>query len=156
MAEKATAACIFCSIARGEMQASIVRETDSVLAMVDIQPVNPGHVLVIPKAHATYLADLDAKVGGEIFQLAMQVADGLRRSGLRCEGANLFLADGEVAGQEVFHVHLHVFPRFKGDGFGLRFGPDYGQHPPRAELDRIAAGIKAAIADLSPNPLPLK
>ena len=61
MAEKATAACIFCSIARGEMQASIVRETDSVLAMMDIQPVNPGHVLVIPKAHATYLADLDGR-----------------------------------------------------------------------------------------------
>ena len=145
MAEKATAACIFCSIARGEMQASIVRETDSVLAMMDIQPVNPGHVLVIPKAHATYLADLDGKVGGEIFQLAMQVADGLRRSGLRCEGVNLFLADGEVAGQEVFHVHLHVFPRFKGDGFGLRFGPGYGKHPKREELDRIAASIKNAI-----------
>jgi histidine triad (HIT) family protein len=145
MAEKPTAACIFCSIAQAEMKASIVRETDSVLAMMDIQPVNPGHVLVIPKAHATYLAELDAKIGGEIFQLAMQLADGLRRSGLRCEGVNLFLADGEVAGQEVFHVHLHVFPRFKDDGFGLRFGPGYGQHPARAELDRVAASIKAAM-----------
>ena len=145
MAEKSTAACLFCSIARGEMQASIVRETDSVLAIMDIQPVNPGHVLVIPRAHATYLAELEAKVGGEIFQLAMQVAAGLRRSGLRCEGVNLFLADGEVAGQEVFHVHLHVFPRFEDDGFGLRFGPGYGERPARVDLDRVAASLKAAM-----------
>lgn len=145
MADESATACIFCSIKSGEIPASIVAETDSVLALMDIQPVNPGHVLVIPKVHATYLADLDATVGGEIFHVAMQVADGLRRSGLRCEGVNLFLADGEVAGQEVFHVHLHVFPRFKDDGFGLRFGPNYGKHPARAELDSIAASIKAAM-----------
>ena len=145
MADESAAACIFCSIMRGEIPASIVAETDTVLAMMDIQPVNPGHVLVIPKSHATLLADLDAKVGGEIFQVAMQIADGLRHSGLQCEGVNLFLADGVAAGQEVFHVHLHVFPRFEGDRFGLRFGPDYGQHPAREELDRIAASIKGAM-----------
>jgi len=144
MAEKSS--CIFCAIARGEIPATIVHETDSVLAMMDIQPINPGHMLVIPKAHATYLADLDAKTGGDIFQLTMRVAEGLRRSGLRCDGVNLFLADGKAAGQEVFHVHLHVFPRFEGDGFGLRYGPSYGQHPERAELDRAASSIKAAIA----------
>ena len=145
MADESAAARIFCKIMRGEIPASIIAETDSVLALMDIQPVNPGHVLVIPKAHATYLSDLDAKVGGEIFQLAMQIADGLRRSGLRCEGVNLFLADGVAAGQEVFHVHLHVFPRFEEDGFGLRFGPDYGRHPAREELDRIASSITAAM-----------
>jgi len=146
MADESAAACIFCKILRGEIPASIIAETDSVLALMDIQPVNPGHVLVIPKAHATYLSHLDAKVGGEIFQLAMQIADGLRRSGLRCEGVNLFLADDVAAGQEVFHVHLHVFPRFEGDGFGLRFGPDYGQHPAREELDRVATSIRDAMA----------
>jgi histidine triad (HIT) family protein len=145
MANESATACIFCKIMRGEIPASIVAETETVLAMMDVKPVNPGHVLVIPKAHATYLADLDAKAGGEIFQVAMRVADGLRRSGLRCEGANLFLADGVAAGQEVFHVHLHVFPRFEGDGFGLRFGPDYGKNPAREELDRIASIIKGAI-----------
>jgi histidine triad (HIT) family protein len=145
MADESAAACIFCKVMRGEIPASIVAETDTVLAFMDIQPVNPGHVLVIPKAHAPYLANLDARIGGEVSQLAMQVADGLRRSGLRCEGVNLFLADGEAAGQEVFHVHLHVFPRFKDDGFGLRFGPDYKKHPPREELNRIASSIKAAM-----------
>lgn len=137
--------CIFCKIACGEIPASIVAATDSVLAMMDIQPINPGHVLVIPKAHATDLAELDAKVGGDIFQLGMRVAGGLRKSGVRCEGVNLFLADGKVAGQEVFHVHLHVIPRFEGDGFGLRFPVNYGQHPAREELARIAGSIKAAM-----------
>src|SRR5580704_12091600 len=115
--EEQSANCIFCKIARGEIPASIAAETETALAMMDIQPVNPGHVLVIPKSHATYLADLDAKVGGDVFQLAMRVARGLRKSGVRCEGVSLYLADGKVAGQEVFHVHLHVIPRFEGDGF---------------------------------------
>jgi histidine triad (HIT) family protein len=140
-----SADCIFCKIVHGEIPASIVAETASVLAMMDIQPVNPGHMLVIPKAHAAYLADLDGKIGGDIFQLGMRVAASLRHSGLRCDGVNLFLADGKVAGQEVFHVHLHVIPRFESDGFGLRFAPKYGEHPAREELARIAASIKGAI-----------
>ena len=132
---------------RGTEPYSLVHETRSVLALMDIQPVNPGHVLVIPKTHATYLADLDPKLGGQIFEVGMSVAAGLRRSGVRCEGVNFFLADGAAAGQEVFHVHLHVFPRFQGDGFGLRFGPEYGKRAARAELDRICADIRKAIKE---------
>jgi histidine triad (HIT) family protein len=125
---------------------SLVHETESVLALMDIQPVNPGHVLVVSKTHATHLADLAPELGGDIFCVGMLVAAGLRRSGVRCEGVNLFLADGAVAGQEVFHVHLHVFPRFEHDGFGLRFGPDYRKRPGRSELDRIAALLRDSIA----------
>ena len=140
-----SSSCIFCKIARGDIPASVVAETDTALAMMDIQPVNPGHVLVIPKSHATYLAELDAKIGGDVFQLAMRVAGGLRKSDVRCEGVSLYLADGKVAGQEVFHVHLHVIPRFEGDGFGVHYGPKYGEHPAREELVRIAASIKGAM-----------
>ena len=143
--EEQSAHCIFCTIARGEIPASLVAETDTALAMMDIQPVNPGHVLVIPKSHAEYLGDLDAKIGGDIFQLGMRVAAGLRNSEVRCEGVNFYLADGKVAGQEVFHVHLHVIPRFEGDGFGLRYGPKYGEHPAREELAKIAGSIKGAM-----------
>ena len=125
---------------------SLVHQTESVLALMDIQPVNPGHVLVVSKTHVTYLADLAPEVGGEIFRVAMLVAAGLRRSDVRCEGVNLFLADGAAAGQEVFHVHLHVFPRFEQDGFGLRFGPDNRKRPGRVELDRIAARLRDSIA----------
>ena len=65
----------------------------------------------------------------------------------------MFLADGEQAGQEVPHVHLHVIPRFRGDGFSLKLPPGYGRHPERSELDRIAAAIKAGLT-ISPDPAP--
>jgi histidine triad (HIT) family protein len=112
---------------------------------MDIQPVNPGHLLVVPTYHAAYLAELDGVTAGRMMQVAQRLAGALRASGLRCEGVNLFLADGEAAMQEVFHVHLHVFPRFRGDGFGLRFGPEYTKRPPRAALERAAAQIREAL-----------
>lgn len=109
---------------------------------MDIQPVNPGHVLVIPKYHALRLAEVDEVTGGELFSVAMRVVEGLKRSGLKCEGVNLHLADGEAAGQEVPHVHLHVIPRFRGDGFGIKFGQNYGFRPDRKELDAVALRIR--------------
>jgi histidine triad (HIT) family protein len=112
---------------------------------MDIRPVNTGHLLVVPRDHATYLADLDPEVGGHLFRVGMRLAAALRRSGLHCEGVNLHLADGQVAGQEVWHVHLHVLPRFEGDGFGFRFGPDYGRLPERGSLDDTAASIRRAL-----------
>jgi diadenosine tetraphosphate (Ap4A) HIT family hydrolase len=112
---------------------------------MDIRPINPGHLLVIPILHATFLADLQPDIGRSIFGVAHRLAGAVRRSGLRAEGINLFLADSEVAGQEVFHVHLHVIPRFAGDGFGLRFPASYGQHPVREELDATATRIKTGL-----------
>ena len=138
--------CVFCKIANGGAPASVVFSDEKVIAFLDTQPVNPGHVLVIPRAHAKGLSELDSEVGGQMFKAAMIVADGLTKSGLKCEGVNLFLADGEAAFQEVFHVHLHVIPRFRGDGFGLKFGFDYGSRPERKELDTIAEQIRRAIS----------
>ncbi len=112
---------------------------------MDIQPVNPGHVLVVPNRHATFLADLDEDTAAHMFRVGQRLAAALRRSGVRCEAVNLFLADGEAAGQEVWHVHLHVIPRYRGDGFGLRFGPGYGARPPRPELDEVARWIGDAL-----------
>lgn len=137
--------CIFCDIIKGSAPASVVYADEKVTAMMDIQPVNPGHVLVIPNTHATYLSELDQETGGHLFKIAMRIATAVRRSGVRCEGVNLFLADGQVAGQEIFHVHLHVFPRFVGDGFGFKFGPNYGRRPSREELDETAKKIREAM-----------
>lgn len=125
--------CIFCAIARGEAERSVVYEDSNVIAFMDILPVTPGHLLVAPKRHATYLADLEPDTGSAMMQAAMACAAALRHSPLRTEGINLFLADGEAAGQEVLHVHLHVLPRFAGDGFGLRI--DYDAPPARSTLD---------------------
>jgi histidine triad (HIT) family protein len=134
--------CIFCDIVGGNAPASIVYRDDLCMAFMDIQPVNPGHLLVVPNRHATHLADLLPETGGQMFRVAQQVAAVLRQGGVRCEGVNLFVADGRAAGQDVFHVHLHVIPRYVGDGFGFRFGPAYGTQPLRAELDRLAEQIK--------------
>ena len=140
--------CIFCEILAGELPVSMFYQDEVCSAFMDIQPVNPGHTLIVPNRHAACLAELDAQTGGHILGVgqriaaALRAADAAQEGGLRCEGVNLFLADGEVAGQEVFHVHLHVIPRFRGDGFGFRFGPSYGLRPPRDELDRLAARIR--------------
>lgn len=141
----ATDSCIFCRIVRHQAPASVVAEDEQALAFLDIRPINPGHVLVIPKAHAASLAGLSSDLGTAVFKMGVAVAAALRRSGLRCEGVNLLLADGEAAGQEVFHVHLHVIPRYRGDGFGLRTGPQHGRIADRAELDETAEKIRAAI-----------
>ena len=138
--------CAFCKIVKGVVPASVVYSDEKVMAFLDIQPVNLGHVLVIPRVHAKELSELDPEVGGQMFKVAMVVAEGLRKSGVKCEGVSLFLADGEAAFQDVFHVHLHVIPRFRGDGFGLRFGPSYGMKPERKELDTAAEQIKRAIS----------
>lgn len=139
------ASCVFCDIVRGKAPASVVHDDDQVMAFMDIQPVNPGHLLVVPRIHSAYLAELDEGTGGHMFQVAMILADAVRRSGVPCEGVNLYLADGRAAGQEILHVHLHVVPRFEGDGFGLRFGPAYFRRPERATLDGVAMDIRRAL-----------
>lgn len=137
--------CIFCKIVQGEIPSSVVAQDERTFAFLDIRPVNPGHTLVVPKAHAAHLADLPAGVGGAVFESARRIAAALRRSGVRCEGVNLFLADGAVAGQEMAHVHLHVVPRFEGDGFGLTFPAGYGTTPPHEELEATAKKIAGAL-----------
>lgn len=135
--------CIFCRIVAGSSPASIVHADDAVVAFMDILPVNPGHTLVVPRAHATSLADLPLRTTPHLMSTAHRIALAIQDSPLRSEGTNLFLADGAAAGQEVFHVHLHIIPRFTGDG--LRLGIDYDSPPDRAALDEHAATITAAL-----------
>ena len=86
---------------------------------------------------------MDGETGAHLFQIAQRLASSLRKSGLKCEGVNFFLADGEAAMQEVFHVHLHVFPRYKGDAFGLKFSETYHTKPALAEIESAARAIKS-------------
>ena len=134
--------CIFCSIVAGGAPVSIVHESDRVLAFMDINPVTLGHLLVIPKAHSELLADVDANDAAEMMQVAQHLNTAVRESALAPLGVNLFYADGEAAGQEVFHAHLHVIPRYTDDGFGLAVRRDPA--PNRSELDRLAAEITRA------------
>lgn len=136
---------IFGRILQGKAPATFVYRDDLVSAFMDIQPVNPGHVLVVPNEPAASLADLPEETGAQLFRVAQRIAAALRASALRCEGVNLFLADGKAAMQDVFHVHLHVFPRYEGDGFGLRLSDSYSQKPDRIELEAVGAQIREAI-----------
>jgi histidine triad (HIT) family protein len=133
--------CIFCRIVAAQAERSIVFEDEAALVVMDIAPVNPGHMLVMPKEHFPYLADLDEETGAHLFRLGMRASAAVRNSVLQCEGVDLFLADGEAAGQEVFRVHLHVIPRFVGDRF--RVGAEGGHIPrPRPELDAVAELVR--------------
>ena len=137
--------CIFCRILAGRAPATVVWRDEACTAFMDIQPVNPGHVLVVANVHAAQLADLDEDTAAHLMRIGHRLTAALRASGLRCEGVNLFLADGEAAMQEIFHVHLHVFPRYAGDGFGLRFGPHYRERPGRTALEAAAEQVRAAL-----------
>jgi len=138
--------CVFCAIVAREAEASIVYEDEAALAFMDLQPVNPGHVLVVPKEHVPRIAELDEELGAHVFKVAMRLEQAVRASGVRCEGTNMFVADGEAAFQDVFHFHLHVFPRFEGDAF--RIQADWKARP-REELDAVAAQIRSVYAERS-------
>jgi len=109
---------------------------------MDIHPASRGDLLVIPKVHATSLEDIDEALLAHLFRVVHLLARALRRSGLPCEGVNLFLADGEAAGQTVFHLHVHVFPRTADDQFHLEVR---WQERSRAALDDDAAQVRAAL-----------
>jgi diadenosine tetraphosphate (Ap4A) HIT family hydrolase len=133
---------VFCRIVGGLAPASVVFEDRGTIAFMDIRPWTPGHLLVVPKVHAGGLEELAVDAGAAMMRSAMKAAAALRVSELRTEGINFILSDGRAAGQEVFHVHLHVVPRFAGDGFGVRISHDPA--PPREVLDDQAGRIAAA------------
>ncbi len=118
-------------------------EDELAVCVLDVQPVNPGHLLVVPKRHVTSLTDLDAETGAHLFAVVLRVQRAIRESGVRCEGINVHVADGAVAGQEVDHVHLHVIPRYEGDSLVIRY--DWSNVPARDELDEVAHRIRNAV-----------
>ena len=134
--------CIFCDILAGLAPASFIHLDNLCAAFMDIRPVNPGHVLVVPRAHAALLSELDEVTVGRVLQVAQRVDVVLRASGIKCEAVNLIISDGAAAGQEVPHVHLHVIPRFRGDGHHFRFSPAYFTRTPASELGKNAELIR--------------
>jgi len=134
--------CIFCKIVKDEVEATKIYEDEKLLAFLDIKPINKGHLLIIPKKHHELITELDNDTTCAIFELAKRINVAIRNSDIKSEGLNYFLADGEAADQEVFHVHLHLIPRFANDGFGFKFPDNYNNMPHRAELEEIGKSIK--------------
>jgi histidine triad (HIT) family protein len=136
--------CIFCRIARAEAEASIVFEGDLVLAFLDVRAFHPGHALVIPRRHVTDIYALDeTALAGALLGAVALVARAVRDA-LAPDGVNVWQSTGSAAGQEVPHLHLHVMPRYEGDGL-LRIYPARPEYPDRVELDAVAARLRAAM-----------
>ena len=137
--------CRLCQLIDGRLSSTSVYQDALIYTLMDYQPVTVGHVLVVPREHVALLEDLDEDLGAAMYRIAHRLTRALRRSGLPCEGVNLFLADGEAAFQEIAHVHLHVFPRYAGDSF--RVDADWRIRPPE-ELESAARRIRAGLATL--------
>lgn len=139
--------CIFCRILAGEAEASFVYRGEQVSAFMDLMPVSAGHLLVVPHQHAPQIDGVSEAALREMFSVGRALAGALRRSGLPCEGVNLYLADGPAAGQVVPHSHLHVIPRYAGDSCGLRLHAGGARPQSREALDAVAARLRAALAE---------
>lgn len=135
--------CVFCKILAGQLPVSMIYEDEQVAVFVDLYPINEGHLVIVPKYHAPYMKDVDTATLQHMMAIAQKMNAALRASGLPCEGVNLFLADGETAGQEVFHSHLHVIPRFREDGFGFRYDKTRSfRKSNRQRMNEIAEKLK--------------
>ncbi|HEX6966024.1 MAG TPA: HIT family protein [Gemmatimonadaceae bacterium] len=138
--------CIFCDIIHGAAEVSICYEDATALAFMDIQPVNNGHTLVVPREHFESFNDLPADIAAHLFEVAMQLAPVIRKvSG--AEGMNLVVSSGEAAGQDVYHFHVHLIPRRAGDGFDVQLPFGGSEMPDRTVLDAMAAQIIAVLRD---------
>ena len=130
--------CIFCKIARGELPSFKVYEDEKTLAFLDIHPVHPGHVLVIPKEHATNIFDISAENWSAMQETVRKVAVALEKA-VSADGVNLMMNNREHAGQVVDHAHVHLIPRFKGDGLKLWPHKEYKDGEAQAVSEKIRA-----------------
>lgn len=138
MAEKD---CIFCKIANGEIPSATIYENSDFRVILDVAPANRGHALIIPREHFKDIFDIDALTAGKLFSLATEVARAMK-SVLHCDGMNIVQNNGIVAGQTVFHFHLHLIPRYENDNVNIGWQP--GDSAP-GELQELAKEIRKKI-----------
>ena len=134
--------CVFCRIARGELPAAKVFEDEHTLAIMDIQSVNPGHMLVLVKPHRANVYALEDELAGAVFRTAARMARAAKKA-FGCEGVTLLQANETAGAQTVFHFHIHVLPRWEGDGMELAWPV---KNPPREALEEMAAKLREALA----------
>lgn len=108
--------CLFCQIIKGEIPCNKVFENDQVLAFLDIKPLNPGHTLIIPKQHAEHLLETNEVEARAVMDVAKKITPAILES-VGAQGCNVTCNIGRAAGQIIFHTHVHVIPRYEGDGF---------------------------------------
>jgi histidine triad (HIT) family protein len=134
--------CVFCRIVDGRASARVVAETETTLAFLDANPLAPGHTLVVPKAHRERLGDTSPDLAADVFAQVRELTPAVETA-VEADAVTVGVNDGRAAGQEVPHVHVHLVPRFDGDGGG----PIHrvaGSRPDLTEsdLDDLAATIR--------------
>jgi histidine triad (HIT) family protein len=140
----AAAGCPFCEIVAGRSPARIVHESPHTLAFLPLRPATRGHTLVVPKRHVTDLWQLDTLTAHPLMESVLLVAQGIR-SALSPEGLNLINSAGEVASQTVFHLHMHLVPRWPDDGMG-HLWPE-SENPGDEQLDSLTRVLREGISE---------
>ena len=133
--------CVFCRIVARQIPATVVHEDEHTIAFMDLGQVNPGHVLVTLKAHAENLFALEEKQAAAIAVAASRIARAIRAA-FAPQGLSVYQANGAAAGQTVFHYHVHLVPRYEGDGMALSWPV---KNPPRDRLEEYAAKIRSSL-----------
>lgn len=128
--------CIFCKIIAGEIPSTAVYEDDDFRAILDVNPAARGHVIILPKKHAANIFELEDEEAAKIFPVAKKIATALKKT-YQCDGVNVLQNNGEAAGQTVFHLHVHVIPRYYDDDVNIMWKP--GETP---DLEVVAEEIK--------------
>lgn len=137
--------CLFCKIASKEIPSYIVYENEEVIAFLDINPINSGHTLVLPKKHVDNLLEMDDLMICNIFKAVRDISREVMNA-VNAQGLNIEINNYKAAGQLVDHAHIHIVPRFEGDG--LRHWP--GKKLPEQEMAKIAEKIKANLTSKNP------
>ena len=114
--------CIFCKIANGEIPAATLYEDDDFRVILDLGPASKGHALILPKAHVANIYEISDEMAAKAMILAKKMATKMTDA-LKCDGFNIVQNNGEPAGQTVFHFHMHLIPRYKGDKVGITWEP---------------------------------
>jgi len=134
--------CIFCDIIEGRAPAETVFEDDETLAFMDINPANPGHTLIIPKRHVRDIYELDGETAAVVMKTTVKVARAVKMA-LQPDGMNLVQSNERAGGQEIFHFHIHVIPRWYDDGLRLARPPEVRRTMP---IEEAAARIRREMA----------
>ena len=130
--------CIFCKIVSKQAPSSIVYENEWILAFMDLRPVSEGHALIIPKQHYVDIFDIPAELLAETHKVTKTIAAAVRKATC-ADGISIVQQNGKAAGQDIFHMHVHVIPRFEGQKM-----PHFDELAvsEREKLDEMAAKIK--------------
>ena len=138
--------CPFCDLIQGAAEVSVCYEDAMALAFMDIQPVNDGHVLVVPREHYERIEDVPRDVGRHLYDVALQLIPVIQDA-TGTHDMNIVVNSGAAAGQDVFHYHVHLIPRRAGDGFDVPLPFAGSEMPDRTRLDAMAARIISALRD---------